>query len=31
MDVPMNEILSAYTLYYEDWWRENVLPFPNEW
>lgn len=31
MVVPMSELLSAYTLYYEDWWRENTLPFPNEW
>ena len=31
MRVDMNRILSDYTLYYEDWWREENPPFPNEW
>ena len=31
MEQNLNRLLSDYTLYYEDWWREENPPFPNEW
>ena len=31
MEQNLNRLLSDYTLYYEDWWREEHPPFPNEW
>lgn len=31
MEQDLNRLLSDYTLYYEDWWREEFPPFPNEW
>ena len=31
MEQDLNRLLSDYTLYYEDWWRKEYPPFPNEW
>ena len=31
MEQDLNRLLSDYTFYYEDWWREEYPPFPNEW